>query len=84
MTVADVHSMHTVMRCAAGLLPYTSPPVSVSSGTPVVFYTYFYDPAHRPRLEKLLYLEISNGHFKPFLDPGGCFNSETATRRFQK
>ena len=51
-----------------------------------VFYTYFYNPAHRLRLEKLLYLELSrssNGFFKPLLDPGGGFTSETAARRFQ-
>jgi hypothetical protein len=60
-----------------------------SSWAPGVFYTYFYNHAHRPRLEKLLYIELyssrsSNGYFKPLLDPGGSFNSETAARRFQK
>jgi hypothetical protein len=30
-----------------------------SSPTPGVFYTYFYNHAHRPRLEKLLYLQWS-------------------------
>ena len=42
--------------------------------------------AHRPRLEKLLYLELSrspSGYLKPLRDPGG-FASETAARRFQK
>ena len=37
-----------------------------SSWTPGVFYTYFYNHAHRLRLEKLLYLELSrspNGFF---------------------
>jgi hypothetical protein len=40
-----------------------------SSSTPGVFYTYFYNHAHRLRLEKLLYLELSrspNGFFKYF------------------
>ena len=59
-----------------------------SSGTPGVFYTYFYNHAHRLRLEKLLYLELprsSNGFFKPLLDPGGGFRSETAvTKPFRK
>ena len=52
-----------------------------------VFYTYFHNHAHRIRLEKLLYLELSrspNGFFKALLDPGGGFTSETAVRRFQK
>jgi hypothetical protein len=31
----------------------------ISSSTPGVFYTYFYSHAHRLRLEKLLYLELS-------------------------
>jgi hypothetical protein len=42
-------------------------------------------------LKKLLYRELSSsrnpsGHFKPLLDPGGGFNSETETaaRRFKK
>jgi hypothetical protein len=55
--------------------------------TPGVFYTYFYNHAHRLRLEKLLSIELSrssNGFFKPLLDPGGGFTSETAARRFQK
>jgi hypothetical protein len=62
-----------------------------SSSTPGVFYTYFYNHAYRLRLEKLLYLELSrssNGYsvqyFKPLLDPGGGFASETTARRFQK
>ena len=58
-----------------------------SRGTPGVFYTYFYNHAHRLRLEKLLYLELSrssNGFLKPLLDPGGGFTYETAARRFQK
>ena len=58
-----------------------------SSLTPGVFYTYFYNRAHRPRLEKILYIELfrsSSGYFKPLLDPGGGFASETAVRRFQK
>jgi hypothetical protein len=55
--------------------------------TPRVFYIYFYNHAHRPRLEKLLYIGLyksSNGYFRPLLDPGGGFASETAARRFQK
>jgi hypothetical protein len=46
--------------------------------TPQLFYTYFYNHAHRLRLEKLLYIELSrspNGFFKPLLDPGGGFTS---------
>jgi hypothetical protein len=49
--------------------------------TPGVFCTYFYNHAHRLRLEKLLYREPSrstNGFFKPHLDPDGGFASETA------
>jgi hypothetical protein len=48
---------------------------------PGVFYTYFYNHARRLRLEKLLYMELfrsSSGCFKPLLDPGGRFRSETA------
>jgi hypothetical protein len=75
------------MEARASFLPqYTSLPVLSSSGTPVVFYTCSYNPARRLRIEKLLYIElsrISNGYFKPLLDPGGGFNSETAARRFQ-
>jgi hypothetical protein len=57
----------------------------VSRGTPRVFYTFFYNHAHRLRLEKLLYLGLSrspNGFLKPLLDPGGGFTSETAVRRY--
>jgi hypothetical protein len=52
---------------------------------PGVFYTYFYNHAHRLRLEKLLYIELSrssNGRFKPLLDPDDRSASETAARRF--
>ena len=62
-----------------------SPPLS--RGPPGVFGTYFYNHAHRPRLEKLLHLELSrspSGYFKALLDPDGGFTSETAARRFQK
>ena len=59
-----------------------------SSSTPGVFYECFYNHAHRLRLEKLLYTGLSrssNGYFKPLLDPGGGFRSETAvTKPFQK
>jgi hypothetical protein len=54
---------------------------------PQLFYTYFYNHAHRLRLEKILYLEISrgpNGFLKPILDPDDGFTSETAERWFQK
>ena len=59
---------------------------------PHLFYTYFYNHAHRLRLEKILYLELSrsfNGFLKPLLDPddgfNGGFRSETAvTRPFRK
>jgi hypothetical protein len=57
---------------------HVSPPFELDPG---VFYTYFYNHAHRLRLEKLLYLELSrspNGFFKVILDPGGGFTSETA------
>jgi hypothetical protein len=57
-----------------------------SSPTPGVFCKYFYNHARRLRLEKLLYLGLSrssNGYFKPLLDPGGGFTSETAARWFQ-
>jgi hypothetical protein len=52
-----------------------------------LFYTYFYNHAHRLRHEKLLHLEpsrSSNGFFKPLLGPDDGFTSETAERRFQK
>jgi hypothetical protein len=52
-----------------------------------MFYTYFYNHAHRLLLAKLLYIELSrsfNRYFKPLLDPGGGFTSEAAARRFQK
>jgi hypothetical protein len=78
---------------------YGTVPVSYSNSTPVasivyssstsgVFYTHFYNHAHRPRLEKLLYLELSRtrspkGFFKALLDPGDRSASETAARRFQ-
>jgi hypothetical protein len=58
-----------------------------SSSTPEAFYTHFYNHARRPRLEKLLCLELSrslSGYLKVLLDPGGGFASETAARRFQK
>jgi hypothetical protein len=58
-----------------------------SFSTPQLFYTNFYNHARRLCLEKLLYIGFSgssNGFFKPLLDPGGGFNSETAVRRFQK
>jgi hypothetical protein len=55
--------------------------IQVGPPAPGVFYTCFYNQAHRLRLEKLLYIELSrspNGHFKPLLDPGGGFISKTA------
>jgi hypothetical protein len=58
-----------------------------SRGTIGVFYTYFYNHAHRLRPEKLLCIELSrssNGFFKPLLDPDNRFASETAAWRFQK
>jgi hypothetical protein len=77
-----VHLINTAVR----IHPYQwlrsgfDPPgvlhIDVSVTTPVVFV-----------LKKLLYLELSrspNGIFKPLLDPGGGFTSETAARRFQK
>jgi hypothetical protein len=54
--------------------------------TPQLFHTYFYNHAHRLRLERLLYLELSrssSGFLKPLLDPDDGFTSETADRRFQ-
>jgi hypothetical protein len=51
---------------------YVSPPNSKS--TPGVFYIYFYNHAHRLRLEIFLYLKLPrspNGFFKALLDPGG-------------
>ena len=56
-------------------------------GLPGVFYEYFYNHARRVCFEKLSHIEVSrspSGHFKPLLDPGGSFTSETATRRSQK
>jgi hypothetical protein len=55
--------------------------------TPQLFYTYCYNHAHRLRLEKLLCLEpsrSSNEFFKPLLDPGDGFTSETTEKQFQK
>jgi hypothetical protein len=43
--------------------------------------------ARRLHLEKLLHVGLSrssNGHFKPLLDPGGGFTSETVALQFQK
>ena len=54
---------------------------------PGTFCACFYNHAHRLRLDKLLYVELSrssNGHFKPLPDPDGGFTSETAGRRFRK
>ena len=54
---------------------------------PGAFYTYFYNHAHRPRLQKLVYLELLRSPselLKALLDPGGGFTSETVARRFQK
>jgi hypothetical protein len=48
-----------------------------SSSTPGVFYTYFYNHAHRLRLEKLLCLGLSRS-------PNGVFLSTSGSRwRFQ-
>jgi hypothetical protein len=72
-------------KCPFGCSGYVSDLDLVS--TPRLFYTHFYNQAHRLRLEKLLYLELSrssNRIFKPILDPGDRFISETAARRFQK
>jgi hypothetical protein len=69
-----------------------------SRSTPGVFYTCFYNHAHRIRLEKLLYLELSrspSGFFKALLwiqvavsllkPPHGGFRRETAvTKPFRK
>ena len=58
---------------------------------PGMFYTCFHNHAHRPRLEKMLSLELStvyrrspNGLCKPLLDPGDRSASETAARRLQE
>jgi hypothetical protein len=49
-----------------------------SSPTPGVFYTHFYNHAHRPRLEKLACLELS-------ISPNGFVLSASGSRwRFQK
>jgi hypothetical protein len=74
---------------------HVSPPLS--SPTPGVFYTYFYNHAHRLRLEKLLHLELSissNGFLKYFWiqvavsllkPPRSGFRSKTAvTKPFRK
>ena len=56
-----------------------------SRGTIGVFYTYFYNHAHRLRLEKLSYLELyrsPNGFLKPLMGPCGGFASGTAERQF--
>jgi hypothetical protein len=54
---------------------------------PQLFYTHSYNHAHRLRLEKLLYLELSsssNGFLKALLDPDDGFTSETAERWFRR
>jgi hypothetical protein len=49
---------------------------------------YFYNHTRRLRLEKLLYIvELSrspNGYFKPLMDPGGGFRSETAVTEVKR
>jgi hypothetical protein len=55
--------------CCARVVGYYSDVDPFS--TPQLFYTYFYNHAHRLRLEKLLCIELSrssNGFFKPLLD----------------
>jgi hypothetical protein len=50
-------------------------------------YKYFCNHARRLRIEKLLGLELSsspNRFFKPLLEPGGGFTSETAARRTKR
>ena len=53
-----------------------------------MFYTYFYNHARRPRVEKLVHLELHRSpkrNFKPLLDPGGGFRIETTVMwPFQK
>ena len=47
----------------------------------ILYIVYLYNQARRLRLEKLLYIGLSrspSGLFKPLLDPGGRFKSETA------
>jgi hypothetical protein len=60
---------------------------AIQGGPPGFFCTYFYNHAHRLCLENyILHIELprsSNGYFKPLLDPGGGFTSETAARWFQ-
>jgi hypothetical protein len=61
--------------------------VTLIRSRPPALLHYFYNHAHHLRLEKLLYIELSrspNRFFKPLLDPGDGFTSETAERRFQK
>ena len=55
----------------------------VSSYAPGVFRNYVYNHAHahRPRLEKLFYLDLfrsSSGNFKPLLNPDGGSRGKTA------
>jgi hypothetical protein len=78
-------SVATAMGSYACILAYTS---LVSSWTPGVFYTYTYSYNHARRLRLGIFLYVgpsrsSNGYFKPLLYPGGRFDSETVTRRFQ-
>jgi hypothetical protein len=79
------HKNHPKKRARARALPFVLARRLRAAG----FYNHFYNHSHRLCLEKLLYTGIGlsrspSGYFKPLLDPGGCFASETAARRFQK
>ena len=62
------------------LLFYTYAPFALGLEA---FHTYVYNHARRPRLEKLLSTNFQRAFssFKPLLDPGGGFASETETER---
>jgi hypothetical protein len=70
-------------------LPVNISVTLIHSRPPSCFYTYFYNEAHRLRLETLKTLIYRTFWkfqriFKPLLDTGGGFTSETAVRRFKK
>ena len=74
--------LYFIMLCSASYVSGLK-----QAWAPQLFYSCFYNHAHRLRLEKLLYLELSrgsNGFLKPLLDPDDGFASETAERRFKK
>jgi hypothetical protein len=83
--VTKLHCTVTAAVIVIVTLLYNASPL-LSSWTPGVFYTCFYNHARRLRLEKLLYIELSrssDGLLKPLLELGGGFASETTACGFR-